>query len=591
MPTLSGLEEGHPDLVDTAPGVEAEPGSAGGRQVDDAGLPGSGGARARVDHRTTVHRSPAQTSARGAVRPLGEVPGARHRHVRDPGVAARPGVPGRHPGDRQPVAQLGPQPGGPRGRLERRPAVRSGCGCGRCRRRGGRERGRGRFRCGAGRAPASARVSSARASDGTAGEGSERPWAGAPARSGRAASVPEGGVELTMTASRAAATAARQRRVVVYRVGCLVGSRPARGGLRPVSRRAGAGPPCRGSPGGVRSVRAEGGLRRWRILAGSRQNPANTLRGAQTGVARGRRPGRTCTPKDVRPRSALAAIVGSHGTRLRTPQRAASAGRDRLDACLRRDGRAWPSRRSGSASRPSGRPSTTSSMTGTCPRSSWSARRSPRRRRGSSSARASSSRRCTTRSAWRRMRRPSSCSATAGWSWASGSGGRRSSSPGSAPTPAVAARPWTRSSGSSRRRGPASRSRTRAPVYDLPTLAVRPAPVDADPGARRRQRGARHPPRRAPRRRDLRERPGRGVRRAGGLGARRVRAHRPRPVDLPVRPLLDAAARRLARGGARPLPRRAVGDAVEVLRHGGLGDPAAAAAGRAAVRSPGSMRW
>ena len=151
------------------------------------------------------------------------------------------------------------------------------------------------------------------------------------------------------------------------------------------------------------------------------------------------------------------------GTRLRTAQRAASAGRDRLDARLRRRPSAWLSRRSGSGSRPSGRPSTTSSMTGTCPHSSSSARRWPRRRRGSSSARASSSRRCTTRSVSPRMRPPSSCSATAGWSWASGWAGRRWSSTGSGPTRAAAVRPWTRSCASCRRRGAVSRSRTRAP--------------------------------------------------------------------------------------------------------------------------------
>ena len=48
------------------------------------------------------------------------------------------------------------------------------------------------------------------------------------------------------------------------------------------------------------------------------------------------------------------------------------------------------------------------------------------------------------------------------------------------------------------------------------------------------------------------------------------------PVDLPVHPLLGAAARAVSRGGARPLSRRAVGDAVEVLGHGGVGDAAAA---------------
>ncbi len=125
----------------------------------------------------------------------------------------------------------------------------------------------------------------------------------------------------------------------------------------------------------------------------------------------------------------------------------------------------------------------------------------------------------------------------------------------------------------------------RGAVYDLPTLAVRPTPSSADPGARRRWRGAGDPPRSPSRGRHLRQRHGRAARRAGALGARRVRAHRPRPGDVPVRPLLGAAARRLAPGGARPLPRCAVGDAVEVLRHGGVGDPAAPAAGPAAVRA------
>ena len=68
-------------------------------------------------------------------------------------------------------------------------------------------------------------------------------------------------------------------------------------------------------------------------------------------------------------------------------------------------------------------------------------------------------------------------------------------------------------------------------VFDLPTLGVRPTPSTPHPGPRRRWRRAGDPPRRAPRRRHLRERPGREVRRAGALGARRVRAHRPRPVD------------------------------------------------------------
>ena len=124
------------------------------------------------------------------------------------------------------------------------------------------------------------------------------------------------------------------------------------------------------------------------------------------------------------------------------------------------------------------------------------------------------------------------------------------------------------------------------PVFDLPTLGVRPAPSTRIPVLVGGQRRARHPPRRPTRRRDLRERSGREVRRAGGLGARRVRAHRSRPIHVPVRPLLDPAARNLARGRARPLPRCAVGHAVEVLRHGGLGDAPAPAAGCAAVRSP-----
>ena len=77
----------------------------------------------------------------------------------------------------------------------------------------------------------------------------------------------------------------------------------------------------------------------------------------------------------------------------------------------------------------------------------------------------------------------------------------------------------------------------------LPTLGVRPTPSTRIPVARRWRGGARDPPRRAARRRDLRQRPRREVRRAGALGARRVRAHRPRPVDVPVHPLLGPAAR------------------------------------------------
>ncbi len=117
------------------------------------------------------------------------------------------------------------------------------------------------------------------------------------------------------------------------------------------------------------------------------------------------------------------------------------------------------------------------------------------------------------------------------------------------------------------------------------------AALDEDPGPRRRRGRAGDPPRRASRRWDLRQRPGRASRRDGPLGARRVRADRPRPRDLPVRPLLGAPARRLPRGGAAPVPRRGVVDAVEVLGHGGLGIPSAPAARGAGVRRARTRTW
>ncbi len=51
--------------------------------------------------------------------------------------------------------------------------------------------------------------------------------------------------------------------------------------------------------------------------------------------------------------------------------------------------------------------------------------------------------------------------------------------------------------------------------------------VDTHPGAHRRRRRARHPARGTTRRRALLERPSGQAGRAGGLGARRMRAHRP----------------------------------------------------------------
>ena len=84
-------------------------------------------------------------------------------------------------------------------------------------------------------------------------------------------------------------------------------------------------------------------------------------------------------------------------------------------------------------------------------------------------------------------------------------------------------------------------------------------PATPDPDPRRRERRARHPPGGPPRRRHLLERAGGPVPRGGRVGARRARPGRPRPVDVPVHPLLDPAARRLPRRRARPLPRRGLG--------------------------------
>ena len=84
-------------------------------------------------------------------------------------------------------------------------------------------------------------------------------------------------------------------------------------------------------------------------------------------------------------------------------------------------------------------------------------------------------------------------------------------------------------------------------------------PVDPDPDPHRRRRRAGHPPRRPPRGRHLLERAGGPVPRAGRVGARRARAGRTRPVDVPVHPLLDPAARRVPGRRARPLPRCRLG--------------------------------
>jgi len=208
--------------------------------------------------RTTVHRWPAQISARGAVRP-------RVRY-RAPGMAtceirAYPRVPGYQVATPLTVSPSRSWAHSLAGRSAARTTARGADLEG----AGGAASAAGASAAGVGAAGVGsgtrARVSSARAGSGRAAGAEVVPSRGialagaGPARSGRAARTLDGGVELTMTAIRTAATAARQRRVLVYRIGCLVGSRPARGGLRPVSRRAGAGAPCRGSPGGVRSDR------------------------------------------------------------------------------------------------------------------------------------------------------------------------------------------------------------------------------------------------------------------------------------------------------------------------------------------------
>ncbi len=120
-------------------------------------------------------------------------------------------------------------------------------------------------------------------------------------------------------------------------------------------------------------------------------------------------------------------------------------------------------------------------------------------------------------------------------------------------------------------------------VYDLPTLGVRPKPSKPIPvlvGG-----GAEPAIRRAARRAD-----GIFVSTPAAKFIEQVQwvldecaADRPRPLDLPLRPLLDPAARSVARGGPRSLPGRGLGAELEVLGHGRLGDPSAAAAGPPAV--------
>ncbi len=161
--------------------------------------------------------------------------------------------------------------------------------------------------------------------------------------------------------------------------------------------------------------------------------------------------------------------------------------------------------------------------------------------------------------------------ATAGLSWASGSGGPRPSSSPSALTCddrgaameeilQILPQAWTGEPFTRQVRLPPPDARRRPPRR----RGYRSIGGGAEPAIRRA----------APRRRPLLQCPGGRVPRAGGMGARRVRAHRPatrrRSGSSTTRSCCPAPRARRARP-----PRRRVGDELEVLGHGGLGDPTA----------------